>query len=138
MTERLLLVYGALFAVAWLLPFDFTLRSYEIGDKYAHKRLLLPLMPSPDAATPSQLRATLVAAIPLGLAGAVCWYCPGYRRSPVRATLIATLGLLAIGVAQVPVFSRTTDATLLIAAIPGIALGAAAARFTGRPVRVCQ
>jgi hypothetical protein len=35
---RMLLAYCAVFAVAWLLPLDFTLRPREIADKYQHKR----------------------------------------------------------------------------------------------------
>jgi len=55
--ERVLLACCAVFAVGWLLPADFTLRPGEIADKYEHKRLLLPWMPSPDAATPGELAA---------------------------------------------------------------------------------
>ncbi len=40
--ERTLLLYGALFACAWLVPFDVTIRPNEVLDKYQHQRLILP------------------------------------------------------------------------------------------------
>ncbi len=132
--ERILLVYCGLFAFAWLFPFDFTLRPNEIADKYLHKRLLLPFVPSPDAATPTEWRVVSVAAVPLGWAGAVCGRPPGSRRSSLRAFLIAMFALLTLALAQVPVFSRNTDLTLLLAALPGVAVGAAGARLTHRPI----
>ena len=70
--ERILLAGCAALAIAWWLPADFTLRPDEIGDKYFHKRLLLPFTPSPDAATPSELATIAVAAVPLGLAAVLC------------------------------------------------------------------
>ena len=70
--ERMLLACCAAFAVAWWLPADFTLRPAEIGDKYLHKRLLLPFTPSPDAATPFELATIAAAAVPIGLAAVLC------------------------------------------------------------------
>lgn len=132
--DRLLLAYCGAFAVAWLVPFDVTLRPNEIADKYLHKRLLLPFAPSPDAATVTQLRLMTAAAVPLGWAAAVCGCSPRSRRSPIRAFLITTLALLALALAQVPVFSRNTDLTLLLAALPGVAVGATWPRRTHRPL----
>lgn len=132
LVARLLIVYCGVFAVAWLIPFDFTLRPHEIGDKYFHKRLLLPLAPSPDAATTTQLRLTMAAAVPLGWAGAVCGTPPGAPRSAIRATLITMLALGTLALVQVPVFSRTTDFTLLLAAFPGVVAGTVGARLAHR------
>ena len=133
-SQRLLLVYSVGFALAWLVPFDFTLRPDEIGNKYLHKRLLPPFTPSPDAAAPTHLRLAFAAAVPIGWAGAVCGCSPGTRRSVLRATLGTTIGLLVLALAQIPVFSRTTDLTILVAALPGVVLGAAFAQLTTRPV----
>jgi glycopeptide antibiotics resistance protein len=121
--ERGLLIYTGIFACAWLAPFDVTIRPDEIRDKYQHQRLLLvPLSASPDAATPSWLALTLVAAIPVGMASQVC---PRRERwTPGRAVAVAALSLLILEAVQVSVFSRTTDATELLVAVPGAALGA--------------
>lgn len=132
--ERVLLLYAAAFAVAWLLPLDFTLRPDEIADKYAHKRLLVPFTPSPDAATPMHLGGAALAAVPLAWACAVCGCPPATRRSTLRAVLFTLALLVVLTLAQITVFSRTTDLTLLVAMMPGVILGAAAARMTPRPL----
>ena len=131
--ERVLLACCAVFAVAWLLPADFTLRPGEIADKYEHKRLLLPWMPSPDAASPGELAAIAVAAVPIGLAAVVCGGTGTRRRSAASGALIAASGLIALGAIQVPVFSRTTDANELLAALGGSTAGAIAAVALKRP-----
>ena len=123
--ERVLLACCAVFAVAWLLPADFTLRPGEIADKYQHKRLLLPWMPSPDAASPGELAAIAAAAVPIGLAAvALRRHRHTARRSAASGALIAAIGLVALEVIQVPVFSRTTDANELLAALGGSTAGA--------------
>jgi len=132
--ERVLLACCAAFAVAWLLPADFTLRPAEIGDKYEHKRLLLPWMPSPDAATPGELGAIALAAVPLGLAAVVCGCGGRSRRSAASGALMAAAGLVVLEALQVPVFSRTTDANELLAAIGGSTAGAIAAAALERPL----
>ncbi|MFA5911167.1 MAG: VanZ family protein [Vicinamibacterales bacterium] len=131
--ERLLLVYCGLFAFAWLLPLDFTLRPNEIADKYLHKRLLLPFVPSPDAATVTELQLLTAAAVPLGWAGAICGCSPDSLRSPARACHIAMFALITLALAQVAVFSRTTDFTTLLAALPGVVMGVAGACLAHRP-----
>ena len=131
--ERVLLACCAVFAVGWLLPADFTLRPGEIADKYEHKRLLLPWMPSPDAATPGELAAIAAAAVPVGLAAVVCGGTGTRRRSAASGALIAASGLIALGAIQVPVFSRTTDANELLAALGGSTAGAIAAVALQRP-----
>jgi glycopeptide antibiotics resistance protein len=125
--ERVLLACCAAFAVAWLLPADFTLRPAEIGDKFEHKRLLLPWMPSPDAATPGELAAIAICAVPVGLAAVVCGCGGSRRRSAASGALMAAMGLAVLEAMQIPVFSRTTDANELLAAIGGSTLGAMAA-----------
>ena len=125
--ERVLLACCAAFAIAWLLPADFTLRPGEIADKYEHKRLLLPWMPSPDAATAGELAAIAVAAVPVGLAAVFCGGAGTARRSAASGALIAALGIAALEAIQVPVFSRTTDANELLAAVGGSTAGAIAA-----------
>jgi len=130
--ERILLACCAAFAIAWWLPADFTLRPAEIGDKYLHKRLLLPFTPSPDAATPSELATIAAAAIPIGLAAALCGGGPQSRRSVGSAALIAAAALAALEIVQIPIFSRATDGTELLAALAGSTAGSAAARFAGR------
>jgi hypothetical protein len=132
--ERILLACCAGFAVAWLLPADFTLRPAEIGDKYEHKRLLLPWMPSPDAATPGALAAIAVAAVPVGLAAVVCGCGMERRRSAASGALIAAIGLAGLELLQIPIFSRTTDANELLAALAGSTIGAAAAAWIQRPL----
>lgn len=127
--ERFLLAYCAVFAVAWWLPADFTMRPGEIGDKYEHKRLLLPFMPSPDAETARQLVLTSAAAMPLGIAGLWCGRQRGTRRSVAAGAGAAALFLTALEVVQVPVFSRTTDGTALLAAVAGAMTGAVAGRW---------
>jgi hypothetical protein len=134
--ERLLLVYGAAFMVAWWLPADFTLRPFEIDDKYRHKRLLLPFTPSPDAHTPFELALTAAAAVPLGVAALWCGCAPGTRRSVPRGAVAAALFLTALEIVQVPVFSRTTDGTAWLAALAGATVGAIAARWRKAPAVV--
>ncbi len=135
--ERVLWIYGVAFALAWLLPFDFTIRPDEIGDKYSHKRLLLPWMLSPDAAAPAELWLTALAAIPLGWAAVLCTSDGKTRRSvPAAAADVAAM-LVALTLLQVAVFSRTTDTTVTIVAMAGAAAGAMmATRLTTRRVRV--
>jgi glycopeptide antibiotics resistance protein len=125
--ERWLCGYVAAFACAWLLPFDFTLRPDEIGDKYSHQRLLWPMTPSPDAATSIQLLVTAITAIPLGAAGLLCGNAPGERRTFPAACTLTLCVLTVLTVLQMTVFSRTTDLTVLVAAIPGVMAGAALA-----------
>lgn len=124
MGERLLLAYCAVFAVAWLIPADFTLRPNEIADKYAHKRLLLPLMPSPDAPTAEDLAMTGAAAVPIGVAAALCGYGGIARRPLPLALLVSMTFLVGLEAAQVFVFSRVTDATALIVACGASGAGA--------------
>jgi VanZ family protein len=125
---RMLLAYCALFAIAWLLPLDFTLRPGEIADKYEHKRLLLPFVPSPDAATRLELGAAFAAGLPLGVASVLCGCAPGRRRALASGLWIAIPALLALEGLQVTVFSRTTDATSLLAVIAATVAGATSAR----------
>jgi VanZ family protein len=126
--ERALWIYLAVFAFAWLLPFDFTLRPDEIGDKYSHKRLLWPMTPSPDAATRLELLGAVIAAIPLGAAGMICGNTPGVRRSFPAACAAVVFGLVALTMLQVTVFSRTTDLTVFCVALAGVIAGALLAR----------
>jgi glycopeptide antibiotics resistance protein len=135
--DRALLAYGALFGLAWLLPFDFTLRPNEIADKFEHKRLLLPFSPSPDAISPAMLILTCALSIPIGVAA---MRLVGRNRRPVANTLLLVgTALVALEAAQVTVFSRTTDATAVIAAIAGVLAGAVATRLvrseTATPLR---
>jgi VanZ family protein len=130
--EKLLLAYCAIFAAAWLVPADFTLRPNEIADKYAHQRLLLPFMPSPDAATAGHLALIGAAAMPIGMTAALCGYGGVARRSLPAAALIATTFLVGLEAAQVFVFSRTTDATALLVASATAAIGAALVAAAGR------
>ena len=130
--ERVLMACCAAFAIAWWLPADFTLRPAEIGDKYLHKRLLLPFAPSPDAASASQLVTIAAAAIPIGLAAVLCGSGSRRRRSVASGALIAALALVALELIQIPIFSRTTDGTELLAALAGSTAGSAAAAFADR------
>jgi glycopeptide antibiotics resistance protein len=134
--ERALLLYCAAFAIAWWLPADFTLRPAEIGDKFVHKRLLLPFAPSPDAASPAELAVTAVAAVPLGVAAVLCGCGVQSRRSVSTGAAMAALFLIVLELGQIPVFSRTTDGTALLAALAGAAGGAAAARSSKAPHRL--
>jgi glycopeptide antibiotics resistance protein len=132
LVERMLLVYCALFAVAWLVPADFTLRPNEIADKYVHKRLLLPFTPSPDAATARDLTMIGAAALPIGVTATLCG-CGGATRRPVlTATLVATTFLIALEAAQIFVFSRTTDGTAFAVASAAAAAAAVLAGMAGR------
>ena len=131
--ERALLGYVVLFAVWWWLPGDFTLRPGEIADKFEHKRLLLPFVPSPDAVSPSGLIAIAAAAIPVGLAAALCGRRRDSRRSIAKALALATLFFIGLEAGQTLVFSRTTDAAAALEAIAGAALGALVARRSQRP-----
>ena len=131
--EQMLLAYCCAFAIAWLLPGDVTLRPGEIGDKFTHKRLLLPFMSSPDAVTPAGLAFVAVAAVPLGAAAVLCGCGLQARRSAARGWAMAAALLAALEVVQTTVFSRTTDGTALVAALVGAACGAAAAAAVRRP-----
>ncbi len=122
--ERVLLVYCAGFAVAWLLPLDVTLRPGEIADKYFHQRLLLPFTPSPDALSAGGLTIALIAAFPLGLAARIRTARPASPRTVARAMAIAIPAVCALETMQVFVFSRTTDTTVLLPVFGGILAGA--------------
>lgn len=127
--ERALWAYVAAFALAWLMPFDFTIRPNEIADKFEHKRLLWPWMPSPDAASTAEWWLTAAAAVPLGW-GFVVWTSgAGGRRSVAAAIAHAAALLVALTLLQVTVFSRTTDTTLTLAAFGGAAAGALTASW---------
>jgi hypothetical protein len=130
--ERILLACCAAFVIGWWLPADFTLRPAEIGDKYLHERLLLPFTPSEDAATPYELVTIAAAAIPIGLAAVLCGSGSRRRRSVASGALIAALGLAALELIQIPIFSRTTDGTELLAALGGSTAGSAAAALSER------
>ena len=127
--QRTLAVYCAVFAVFWLLPLDVTLRPGEIADKAFHKRLLLPFMASPDAATAGELALCLLAAVPLGIAAAHAGVGRGTPRRGMREALDRALrfalpGILALELCQVFVFSRTTDMTVVLPLSAGILAGA--------------
>ncbi len=125
--DRALLAYAALFAVAWLVPFDFTLRPMEIADKFAHKRLLLPFTPSPDALSASALLTIAIASVPLGI---TALRFRGQTRHPIANAMLLVVPLMVVlEAAQVSVFSRTTDGTALLAVFAGALSGAAAARL---------
>jgi len=124
---RLLFGYCLLFAIAWLLPLDFTLRPREIADKYMHQRLLLPFAPSPEAASSLELGASFAAGVPIGIASVMCG-CASGRRSIVSALALAIPALVALEAVQVTVFSRTTDTTSLLALIAAVAAGASVVR----------
>jgi len=126
--RRALIGYCALFAIGWLLPLDFTLRPGEIADKYEHKRLLLPFVPSPDAASRLDLAAVFAAGVPLGIASVACGAAPGKRRALASALRIAIPSLLTLEAIQVTVFSRTTDTTSLLAVIAATVAGASSTR----------
>jgi glycopeptide antibiotics resistance protein len=130
--ERLLLLYCVLFAVAWLVPADFTLRPNEIADKYFHKRLLLPFTPSPDAATARDLTMVGAAALPIGVTATLCGCGGATRRSLVTAALIAATFLVGLEAAQIFVFSRTTDGTAFLVAGAAAAAAAILAGVAGR------
>jgi len=137
--ERLLLAYCALFAVAWLVPADFTLRPNEIADKYFHKRLLLPFTPSPDAATARDLTMIGAAALPIGVTATLCGCGGAARRSIVAAALIATTFLVGLEAAQIFVFSRTTDGTAFaVAAAAAVAASLVAGVVCRRPVAMAR
>ena len=125
---RMLLAYCLLFAVAWLLPLDFTLRPREIADKYQHKRLLLPFVPSPDRASRMELGVAFAAGLPLGFVAVVCGAASGRRRELASALGMAIPALLALEALQVTVFSRTTDTTSLLAVMAATIAGATSAR----------
>jgi glycopeptide antibiotics resistance protein len=129
--QRSLLLYSGIFACAWLFPFDLTIRPDEIRDKYEHQRLLLPLSTSPDAATSSRLWLTLVAAIPVGMASRVCAGRSSAPRTLTGAIAVAVVLLLVLEIVQVSVFSRTTDVTELLVAVPGVVVGAYVAHQAG-------
>jgi glycopeptide antibiotics resistance protein len=129
--RRLLLAYCAVFAIAWLLPLDFTIRPQEIADKYLHQRLLPPLRPSPDAATPFDLGMALLAGIPLGAAAVLGGGAPGERRPLASALAVAIALLVLLELAQATVFSRTTDATSLLALMAGASAGALVGHLVG-------
>ena len=122
--QRALAAYCAAFAVFWLLPLDVTLRPGEIADKAFHKRLLLPFMPSPDAATGSELAFCLLGAVPLGIAAVHAGVRRGMREALDRALRFALPGMLALELCQVFVFSRTTDMTVVLPLSAGILAGA--------------
>jgi glycopeptide antibiotics resistance protein len=133
--EKSLWAYAGAFAIAWLMPFDFTLRPAEIADKYEHKRLLWPWMPSPDAATTLEWWLTAAAAVPLGWAIVLWTSSAGWRRPLSAAIAHALVLLVALTLLQATVFSRTTDTTLTFMALGGAAFGAlTAARVTARVV----
>jgi glycopeptide antibiotics resistance protein len=126
--DRALLCYCAVFSIVWLLPLDFTLRPNEIADKLEHKRLLLPFAPSPDAISPAMLMLMCVASIPIGI---VALRFAARTRHPIASAMLFTLpALLVLEAGQVLVFSRTTDATALLATIAGALAGAAGTRLT--------
>jgi hypothetical protein len=97
--------------------------------------MLLPFSPSPYAATAPELALTAAVTIPVGVAGSVIasWW-RGY--AGVMSGFVTGLGwIVALTLAQVFVPSRTTDSTLILAALPGLALGAAVSARAARTHR---
>ena len=120
--ERVLLLYAGTFAIAWLLPFDFTLRPDEIADKFEHQRLLFPFTPSPDALTSTHLGFAGLAAV-RSRGHAPCVGVRLRRAAPLCAPPPHVALLVVLTLAQITVFSRTTDLTVLVAMMPGVILG---------------
>lgn len=130
--DRLVLVYVAGLSALWLAPFDFTIRPSELADKYERLRLLLPFSPSPYAATTAELLWTAAAVIPVGMAGVVIEKWRG-RASITGGLLAAVCWIVALTCAQVFVASRTTDSTVVVAALPAVTLGAVASGLRSSP-----
>lgn len=134
--QRALWLYTGAFAVAWLLPFDFTLRPDEIADKFFHERLLLPWMRSLDGASGSALAVMTMAAIPIGWTAVLGMANAHYRRAAKAALSDAGVFLVSLTVLQAAVFSRTTDSRLMLAAMAGAAVGVlTGVRLTRRAAR---
>jgi glycopeptide antibiotics resistance protein len=131
--DRLVLVYVAGLSALWLAPFDFTIRPSELAEKYERLRLLLPFSPSPYAATTAELLWMVAAVIPVGMAGVVIEKWRRGRASISGGLLAAVCWIAALTCAQVFVASRTTDSTVMVAALPGLTLGAVASGLRSSP-----
>lgn len=126
---RILGAYVGVWTILALLPFDFTVRLEELGEKFRAGRIVFA--PFPAGWTLRDAGGTLLMAIPLGAFGVVL-----SRR--MRVTQPALPGLLtgltlsvAIEVAQAFSYSRTADTTDLLMNTIGVLLGVAlAARWS--------
>jgi hypothetical protein len=82
-----------------------------------------------------ELCATVVAAIPLGVAALLCGCGRAMRRTATSGAAIVAASLVTLELAQVSVFSRTTDSASLLAALAGALVGVVtASQGTARTV----
>ena len=128
---RTLGAYVGVWAILAFLPFDFTVRLEELGEKFRAGRIVFE--PFPSGWTLRDAGGTLLLAIPVGAFGVAL-----SRRRQVPRPALAGLGVgLALSVvteaAQAFSYSRTADSTDLLMNAAGVALGVAlAARWSDR------
>lgn len=134
--DRLMLLYVAGLSGLWLAPFDFTIRPSELVEKYERLRLLWPFSQSPYAATTAELLWTAATVIPVGMAGVLVEKWWRGRASVSGGVLAAICWIVALTCAQIFVASRTTDSTLVIAALPGLTAGAVASGLRSSPRKI--
>lgn len=126
---RILGAYVGVWAVLGLLPFDFTVRLQELGEKFRAGRIVFS--PFPPDWTLRDAGGTLLMAIPLGAFGVVLARTRRLPRPAFAGLSIGLLVVLAMEIAQTFSYTRTADATDLLMNATGVGLGVAlAARWS--------
>lgn len=122
---RILGAYVGVWAVLGLLPFDFTVRLQELGEKFRAGRIVFS--PFPPDWTLRDAGGTLLMAIPLGAFGVVLARTRRLPRPAFAGLSIGLLVALAMEIAQTFSYTRTADATDLLMNATGVGLGVALA-----------
>jgi len=132
--QAALLFYAAVRGLVSLMPLDVTVSLNLLARKYRHGGIILrPFASEADLGTFVQaLASDMVLLAPIGALAVIAGSKAGMRRSVIAATLLGTLFVAALELAQVFVISRTADVTDVLTGSMGVLAGAwMAARLSG-------
>ena len=118
---RILGVYGALWLVLGLLPFDYTIRPQELAEKFRAGRILLE--PFGPATTAADVVRTFVMAVPIGVLGFLWRRQAGHPHPAPVGLAVGVAAAAAVELAQLLAMSRTADVTDLLVSIVGVSAG---------------
>lgn len=131
---RILGAYVGVWAIVGLLPFDFTVRLEELGEKFRAGRIVFD--PFLSGWTLRDAGGTLLMAVPLGMFGVVLGRTRGMDRPVFLGVAVGLAAAVAMEAAQALSYSRTADTTDLLMNAAGVVCGAAlAARWLGGGLR---
>jgi glycopeptide antibiotics resistance protein len=118
---RILGVYGALWLVLGLLPFDYTIRPQELAEKFRAGRILL--QPFGPETTAADVVRTFIMAVPIGAFGFLWGRHAGHRHPAPLGLAIGVAATAVVELAQLLAMSRTADVTDILVNIAGVGVG---------------